>query len=117
MSDSKFLISTLLFVTIIFTMVTLAHGLALIVKGDMQTYEQEFIINPDEYSTERQEDEQNFSQFDLSNPIDVLGSLVLGLDMPMPFPIIIIGFNAVCFSLVIYIVSEMIRKWIPLVSS
>lgn len=117
MSDSRFLITTLFFIILVFTMVTIAHGIALVVRGDQASIDDTIDIYPDDPDTDRDENEGNYSEFDVSDPLQVAGALFLGLELPMPFPIIITAFNAVCIGTSIYIVSEMIRKWIPLISS
>lgn len=118
MSDAKFLISTLLFIVLIFTLVTVAHGFALIVKGEQSAddIDSELLL-PGDVDTERDPGEGNYSEFDVSDPVQVAGALFLGIELPMPFPLVITAFNAVCIGAVVYIISEMIRKWIPFISS
>jgi len=117
MADARFLITTLFFIILIFTLVTVAHGLALVVSGDQSAVEDPDEFYPSDPDTERDPNEGNYSEFDVSDPLQVAGALFLGLELPMPFPIIITGFNAVCIGTSIYIISEMIRKWVPFVSS
>jgi len=98
-------------------MVTLAHSLALVVKGDQSntTVDTDLLLPGDDIDTSRENDEQNSSEFDISDPLQVAGAILIGIDMPMPMPIIVTAFNAVCISVIVYIVSEMIRQWVPFI--
>lgn len=110
-SRSEFLIKTMLFCIIIFSLVTIAHTLALVVKGDvdkMNTNDLNYSIGD-----KNRQDNGTSTSWDLSSPAGALGSILVGLDMPMPMPIIITIFNVVMLTITIYCAVEYIHSWVP----
>jgi hypothetical protein len=109
---NPFVIKTLILCTILFTLTTLAHGLAIAVR-DSST-----VINPDDYETDyrnkERQDDQNESSWDITPFAQGVGDILAGLDMPMPLPIIIIIWNVVLLTIIAYDVSEIIKAWIPI---
>jgi hypothetical protein len=135
MSRSEFLLKTMLFCIVIFTLVTVAHSFALIVKGDLESMNNDdissiaqrdntvinrvrdrgYIVNESEgraYNNALRNQSKN--DYDLSGVADAIGSILIGLDMPMPMPIIVTAFNSVMIFTIIYCAVEWIKSCIPL---
>jgi hypothetical protein len=113
-SRSEFLIKTLLFCIILFTLVTLAHVLALNVLSNVG-------VTPGDYGHPiggaGRQDNGSSTTFDISNIGLDVAAILVGIDLPLPFPIIVIAFNGIMFGLIAWCVSEIIHSWIPLMPS
>lgn len=110
-SRSEFLIKTMLLCIILFSLVTIAHTLALIVKGDVEAFNTDDINET--IGDKERDDNSTETSWDLTSPAGTIGSLLVGLDMPMPFPIIITIFNVVVLTILVYCALEYIHSWVP----
>jgi len=107
-----FVIKTLVLCIILFTLTTLAHSLAMVVRDSSS------VINPDDYDNEygskEKDADDNETAFDISPLAQSVEDILAGLDLPMPFPIIVIMWNTILLTIIAYDVSEIIKAWIPL---
>lgn len=106
----KYVPKWLLLCSVMLTLVTLAHGLALNIEESVDSYDIDM-----EFGDKGRQDDQNETEWDISGIADTLGALILGLDLPFPFPLIIIAFNGIMITVIAFCVSEIIKAWIPLV--
>jgi hypothetical protein len=102
------------FCLILFTLVTVAHTLALIVKGDVETIDTNNINY--NYGSSNREDNTTKTSWDVSNVALGIGAILVGIDMPMPMPIIVTAFNVITLSVIIYCAVEYIHGWVPFVN-
>ena len=109
--SSKFFLTTMVFCIILFTLVSLAHTLALVVKGDVES------INTNDINyqigNKTREDNASKTAWDLSTPQGAIGSILVGMDLPMPYPFIVTIFNVTMLTVVTFCAIEYIHSWVP----
>jgi len=108
-SNDEFRMKTLVFFTCMFLLMALGHSVALMAKGDIDT------INPNDHAPASGVSTSGDSGFDVSDPGMVIGAIMLGIDLPMPFPIAIIAWNGISLFCIAYAIQSWIRSWIPLI--
>jgi len=107
----KYVPAWLIIASLLLTFVTLAHALALNIRDDTTFNNDD--INIDFGSKDRPKSE-NETEWDISGIADTLGSLLIGLDLPFPFSLIVLIFNSIMIVVIAFCVSEIIKAWIPI---
>lgn len=108
----KWVPTWLILCSILFTFVTLAHALAIVVRDDTTFDYGDFDPGFGDKGSQEGKDE---TDWDISGIGETLGALMLGLDLPFPFPLIVIAFNSIMLTIIAFCVSEIIKAWLPLV--
>jgi hypothetical protein len=118
-SNDKFRLTTLIFCLVIFLLVTFAHILALEVQSETNIMNIQTELDkaiPDSVRTELENNLRNQTKIDALTILGSFGAIALGVDMPMPFPILVTCFNMILLVAIGYTISSIIRSWVPFVS-
>lgn len=117
--DDKFTIKTLLFCLFLFITITLAHSLAIVIKTSQEHSQQiEYIESldvTDKIKQEMLDNIENESRIDYLDILGGIGDIILGLDLPFPFSLILAIVNSVLLVLIVLILALLIKAWIPFI--
>lgn len=117
MSRAEFVIKTLILCTVLFSMTTMAHTLGLMIKGEVEQ------VNPSDYHYQfGSKDQPKYNEsnpnadskagdFDILDVLTGIGALLLGIDLPMPFPIVVTAWNGIMITMIVFCIAEIIRMW------
>lgn len=118
--DDQYRINTLLFCLIFFIVLTAGHALALYVKGNMEINNLEDELSKSDLSPAlRAQMESNLADVSNISFWDVLsgvGSIAFGLDLPLPFAIVLTLVNSVLLVLIALLAWSFIKAHIPFIS-
>lgn len=117
-SSEKFRIHTLIACLIIFSVLSLAHTLALSIKTDVEIHQLLFQLdygNPTNTTkTAIWNNIHNLSAITGWGFLLGMADVFLGIDMPMPIPIFVTLFNGILLGLIGYCIAYIIRSFVPL---
>jgi hypothetical protein len=118
--DDQFRLRTLLLCFVIFITLSLGHLAALAVQGGVQAGELEEQIegldlnDPFRDELEAQlDDMENISFWDV---LGGFGDILFGLDLPMPWPVVVSVFNGLLLLTIAILVWSYIKAMIPFIS-
>jgi len=116
-SNQKFRINTIIFCVIIISVMSLGHAVGIMIKAGIELNQNLYDIQNSDFSesTKQQliDNLQNVSKVDVGSVIGGIGDIMLGLDLPFPFSLIIALFNIILISLIVYCFAFIIRAYIP----
>lgn len=118
-NDDSFRLKTLIFCLIVFLLVTFAHVLSMYVQTEQTVSDIQNKLNnsiPDTVRTELENNMRNQTKIDAISILSSFVAITLGVDMPMPMPIVLSIFNLVIIISMAYVLSSIIRSYIPFVS-
>jgi hypothetical protein len=117
--DDKFTIKTLIFCLLLFITITLAHSLALVIKGSQEHNQQvdyiESLDVTDKIKQEMLDNIENESKIDYLDILTGMGDIILGLDLPFPFSLILAIVNSILLILIVFILALLIKAWLPFI--
>lgn len=118
-SNQQFRVKTFLVALIILMTLILVHTFALMIKEDVEKTQkiQEIKTSdlPDSLKNDMIENLKNQSIQDLGFDDLLSGFVILtfGVDLPMPFPLLLTALNILLLFAMVYAISYTVRSWIP----
>jgi hypothetical protein len=113
-SRVEFAIKTLIFCAILFTLTTAAHAIAIdvaVVTHRQPTSSTYYNPYTGQWGSKAPANNTTTSTFDISEPTGLAVALLTGIELPMPYPLLISVWNFILIGLMSFCTAELIRSW------
>jgi hypothetical protein len=118
--DDKYRAGTLLFCVIFFVILTAGHSLALYVQGSQEIADLEDQLDEEglsgELRTKLERELENSTDIDFLDVLSGIGNILFGLELPLPFTLLISIVNGLLLISIAILSWSLIRAHIPLIS-
>jgi hypothetical protein len=118
--DDKFRIHELIFCVVVFSLISAGHVLALAVETSQEIEELQEQLDTEGLTpgmrAEIEGNLDNASNIDFWDVLGGFGSILFGIDLPLPWPIVLTAINAILLLDIALIIWSFIKAHIPFIS-